>query len=147
MAGRGIVTVLKIMLALVLALALLQPLLQVRLLPPLVATWFSLDGRPLAWAARGWLLAAAVLPPLVIGALALGALRPLGRRPDGAALSRLGLWLAIVSVAFWAVLSQLVFEANAAPLPALAMDELGWLAASYALFLAAWGWALRRAGR
>lgn len=147
MAGRSIVPALRVMLVLVVLLALLQPALQARLLPPLVAVWFGLDGQPLVWAARGWLLAAAAAVPLLIGAVAFAVLHRLGRRPDGPALERLGLWLAIVSAAFCAVLAQLAFDANSATRVRLALDEAGWLGASYALFLAAWTWALRRRER
>jgi len=147
MAAWSIVAVLRVMLALVLALALLQPLLHARLLPPLVAVWFSLDGRALLWAGRGWLLAAAALPALLVGAVALGVLPMLGRRPGGAAQERLGLWLGVITAAFFAALAQLVFDANALPLPVLDMGEARWLGASYLLFVVLWAWTLRRAAR
>lgn len=147
MAAWSIVRVLRVMLALVVALALLQPLLRARLLSPLVVVWFGLDGRALLWAGRAWLLAAAALPALLIGAIGFGALPRLGQRPGGAALERLGLWFGIVTAAFCAALTQLVFDANAAPAPALAMGEVRWLFASYALFVVVWGWKLRQATR
>lgn len=135
------------MLSLVLALALLQPLLHARLLPPLVVVWFGLDGRALLWVTRGWLLAATALPALLMGALAIGVLRPLGARPGGAVLERLGLWLGIITAASLAALAQLVFNANALPVPELAMGDVAWLGASYALFLVAWLGVLRYARR
>ena len=147
MARSGSVPVLRLVLALVLALVLLQAVLYGRLLAPLVAIWFGLDGRALIWAARGWLLAAAVVPAILIGALAFAALPRLARRPGGPERERLGLWFGIVSAAFLAVLTQLVFDANAATLPVVAMHELLWLATSYVLFVALWAWMLRRAVR
>lgn len=147
MAAWSIVRVLRVMLALVVALALLQPVLHARLLAPQVVVWFGLDGRALLWAGRGWLLAAAALPALLIGAIGLGALPRLGRQPGGAALERLWLWFGVVTAAFFAALTQLAFEANAAPAPVLAMGEMRWLAGSYALFVPLWGWKLRQAAR
>jgi hypothetical protein len=148
MAGRSAVPALRSMFMLLLLLALLQPALYTRLLPARVAAWFGLDGNPLLFVERTWLLGGVAAGALAIGLLVLVILPRLmpASDPGSERLLRFGLWGAIVTTAFLMSVVQLVFDTNARTVPRLPMTTLGWLAASYAGFVGVWAWALRRGG-
>ncbi len=148
MPKRSLVPALRRIYLLLALLALLQPAVHARLLPNRVAAWFGLDGSPLLWTTRPWLLGTMSGIVLALALATIIGLRAWCGRHDDAdraeACQRLGLWFGLVTTGFVVCVFQLVLEANARLIPQLPMGTLGWLAGSYVAFAAVWAWLARR---
>jgi len=139
---------LRRLLLLLLLLAVLQAALNVMQLPALSALWFDAAGAALVyvpsvelmWLHAGLASALAALFWLVPPRLAGG--EP-GTAAHVAAL-RLAAWLGIITLLLLAALAQLVYDANRANIPRLAVGKAGALLASYAVFLVLIVWLRRR---
>jgi len=141
---------LRRLLLLLLLLAVLQAALNVTQLPALSALWFDAYGDALVYVPSAelmWLHAG--LAAALTGLFWLVPLRLAGGEPDSAehvTALRHAAWLGIVTLLLLASLAQLVYDANRANIPRLAVGKAGALLASYVAFLALVVWLRRRSG-
>jgi len=149
---------------LVVALAIVQITVQMRSMPPLLATKFDMDGTPVAWMTAGAveILEFGLLSLFVIGFWLLP--RVFAHRPDTywripnkdfwlaperrsgtiEALRGLISWMGVVVLLLFMAVSQLVFDANDRSPPRLASDALIWLLLSFLFFIVLWIWVIFR---
>jgi uncharacterized membrane protein len=149
---------------LIVALAIVQITVQMRSMPPLLATKFDLDGVPVAWMTAGAveILEFGLLALFVIGFWLLPRvfahrsdtywripnkdywLAPERRSGTIEALRGLISWMGVVVVLLFMAASQLVFDANDRSPPRLASDALIWLLLSFLFFVVLWIWVIVR---
>jgi hypothetical protein len=140
---------LRRLLLLLLLLAVLQAALNMAQLPALSALWFDASGAALVYVPSVelmWLHAG--LAAALTAAFWLLPPRLAGGEPGTAeyvATLRHAAWLGIITLLLLAALAQLVYDANRANIPHLAVGKAGALLASYAAFLALLAWLRRRA--
>ena len=144
-AGR----LLRRLLLLLLLLAVLQAASNVAQLPVLSALWFDASGAALVYVPSVqlmWLhagLAGALTAAFWFVPPRLARGEP-GTAEHVAAL-RHAAWLGIITLLLLAALAQLVYDANRANIPRLAVGKAYALLASYAAFVALIAWLRRRA--
>lgn len=142
---------LRRLLLLLLLLAVLQAALNVAQLPALSALWFDAAGAALVyvpsvellWLHTGLAAALAGVFWLVPPRLAAG--EP--GTPQHVAALHHAAWVGIITLLLLAALAQLVYDANRANIPRLAVGKACAVLASYALFLALLAWLRRRPAR
>jgi uncharacterized membrane protein len=146
------------------ALAIAQIVLQMRSLPPVLATKFDFEGAPVAWMTAGavMVLEFALLALFVGGFWLLPRLfadrptttwripnkdywlAPERRAATIEALRGLISWMGVVVLLLFMAVSQLVFDANHRAPPRLASNALIWLLLSFVVFIVMWVWAIFR---
>jgi hypothetical protein len=145
-------------------LAVVQIAVQMRLMPPLLATKFDYDGVPVGWMTTGAveLLEFGLLALFLCGFWLLPRLfahrqGSYWRIPNGSywlaperreatieALRGLVSWMGVVVLLLFMAVSQLVFDANNRSPPRLASDALIWLLVSFLFFVVVWIWVIAR---
>lgn len=144
--------------------AVAQISVQMRLMPPLLATKFDYDGMPVGWMTTG------AVELLEFGLLALFAggfwllprivahrqstywripnssywLAPERRDATIEALRGLISWMGVIVLLLFMAVAQLVFDANNRTPPRLASDALIWLLVSFLFFIVVWIWVISR---
>lgn len=146
------------------ALAIAQLVVEMRSMPPVLATKFDFEGTPVAWMTAGavTMLEFALLALFVGGFWLLPKLyahrpsttwripnkdywlAPERRAATIEALRGLISWMGVVVLLLFMAVSQLVFDANQRVPPRLASDALVWLLLSFLVFIVMWLWAIFR---
>ncbi|HZF17178.1 MAG TPA: hypothetical protein VE046_14665 [Steroidobacteraceae bacterium] len=146
------------------AAAMAQISLQLRSLPPVLATKFDFEGAPVAWMKLGAvrMFEFSLLVIFLFGFWLLP--RLLAHRPTTywripnrdywlaperrgqtiEALHGLISWMGVVVLLLFMAVTQLVFDANLRTPPHLASDALIWLLLSFVLFIVMWIWVIVR---
>lgn len=146
------------------ALAIAQLVLEMRAMPPVLATKFDFEGTPVAWMTAGKLvlLEFGLLAVFLVGFWLLPKLfahkstttwripnkdywlAPERRKQTIEALRGLISWMGVVVLLLFMAVTQLLFDANHRAPPRLASDALIWLLLSFVFFIVMWMWVIFR---
>jgi hypothetical protein len=146
------------------AAAVVQISVQMRGLPPVLATKFDFEGVPVAWMTAGSVRALefGLLAVLLVGFWLLPRLlayqpttywripnkeywlAPERRAATIESLRGLISWMGVIVLLLFMAVSQLVFDANLRSPPHLASDALVWLLLSFVFFIVMWVWVIVR---